>query len=83
MIGFLGGVGGRSDQGSPSVPFVFAAIAGVTVALMCHLVTGHGACPQGERTKSAVLDTANVSVRLLGFHALSDLQKPFKYGTPL
>ena len=83
MLGFRVGVGGRSDQSSPSVPFVFAAIAGVTVALMCPLVPGHGACPQGERTKSAVLDIADVSVLLLGFHALSDLQKPFKYGTPL
>ena len=84
MIGFRVGVGGRPDQGSPSVPVVFAAIAGATVALLFPLVQGSGvACPQGEHTKSAVLEIANVSVRLLGFHALSDLQKPFNIGTPM
>ena len=81
MIGFLGGVGWRSDQGSPSVPFDFTAIVGVTVALMFPLVPGHGACPQGEHTQSDVFVIANVSVRMLGFHALSDLQKPLNNGT--
>ena len=83
MIRFRVGVGGRPDQGSPSVPVVFAAIDGVTVALMFALVPGHGACPQVEHTKSAVLDIAKVSVLLVGFHALSDLQKPFNIGTPV
>jgi len=58
-----------------ALPLYFIAIAGATVVLMRAWVPGHGACPQGEHTSSAVLGIANVSVLLVfGFVTFSVLQ---------
>jgi hypothetical protein len=64
------------DQDLRSVPsFDFTAFVGVVVGVKFAAVPGHGtlSCPQGEHTKAAVLDIANVSVPYDG-SALSVLQ---------
>jgi len=60
---------------SSTLPLCFTAFVGATVGVMLAWVPGHGACPQGEHTNSAVLGIANVSVLLvLGLVDFSVLQ---------
>ena len=70
------GNGGGTDQALSSSPFDFAAIAGVTVVVMLAWAPGHGTCPQGGHTKSAVPGIADVSVLLppLDLPVSSELQ---------
>ena len=69
------GSGGGTDPVSSLLPLGFATVWGDTVGLMFAWVPGHGTCPQGGHTKSAVPDIANVSVLfLLVVVVASDLQ---------
>ena len=63
-------------------PVKCAAVWGNTVGVMSPWVPGHGACPQGKHTGSAVLGIANVSVlSFFGPCLVSEWQYPFRTGT--
>ena len=66
------------DQSLGSEPLGFAAFGGAVVVAIPAAAPDHGAGPQGEQMKAALLCILDVSVPLRGRHALSDLQRPFK-----
>jgi hypothetical protein len=69
----FGGWVGSDREPSPELPGLFIAICGIAGAT-CASVPGHGACPQGERIKSAVFHVFDFSICFFGRQAFSDLQ---------